>query len=88
MTRARFWLSQIIWMLAIGISAIASSEGDGGAVPFILLVSFMATGFINHWGSRKQKNQDMAYNSHMVARVMATAFIWLIYMAGTVVAVT
>ncbi|MEM9955780.1 MAG: hypothetical protein AAF846_29545 [Chloroflexota bacterium] len=90
MTRARFWITQFVWFLALIISGVAGSEGDGEVIPFVLIIAFLMTSFINRWGARRKASDEtgLSYNGHLVARAMLTAFIWLMYIGGTVVAVT
>lgn len=90
MKRWRFWAAQFIWLMATLISGIAGSEGDGEVIPVVLLFAFVLSGFTLGWGA-KGKNEDensvTAYNGHVVARVMATALIWITYMGGSVASV-
>ncbi len=89
LSRWRFWVSQGVWALALIISGIVGSEGDPEAIPFILLFAFVISGFINRWGANKQSNESAMtrYNGHIIARVLATAFIWITFMGGMVTAV-
>lgn len=88
MSRWRFWLSQGIWALALIISGIASSEGDPEVIPFVLLFAFVISGFTNRWGANNASDKgESNYNGHIIARALATAFIWVTFMGGMVTAV-
>jgi|GEM_PF-3996299 len=91
MKRWRFFAAQFIWLIATVVAGIAGAEGDEQVIPFVLLFSFVLTGFTLKWGSSKEKNKSeetvTGYNAHVIARVMATGLIWMTYLAGTVTAV-
>ncbi len=90
MKRWRFFAAQFIWLIAAGVSSVAGAEGDEGMIPFILLFAFILSGFTLRWGATsKNKHEDSVtgYNAHLIARVMATALIWMTYMMGSVASV-
>lgn len=90
MKRWRFFASQLIWVIAMIVAGIAGSEGDGGIIPFVLLFSFVLTGFTLKWGAKGENASEdsvMGYKGHVIVRVMATALIWITYMGGSVASV-
>lgn len=91
MSRKRFIAAQIIWFFTAIISGLAGSAGDSEMIPFVVFIAFIMSGFIMKWGKiDKEKNQDtgvLAYQGHVTARVVATALIWMSYLAGSVTAV-
>lgn len=89
MTRWRFWLSQFIWVIAlIAGAATAVDTGNEGSIPIALFVGFFMTGFILKWGSSKQEQrQESRIESFMMPRVIATGFMWLMYLAGIFISV-
>lgn len=90
MSRWRFWAAQIVWFLAAGIAAAnaTSSNGDGTAVMIALFGGFIMSGFLLKWGSSKQeKQQESRIQSFMIPRVIATGFMWLMYLMGIFISV-
>jgi hypothetical protein len=90
MTRWRFWITQIFWLSAATTAALTASRGSEGSLVMIgLLASFVISGFLMKWGSTKHgQEQETRIQSFMIPRVIATAFMWLMYLAGIFVSVT
>ena len=89
MNRKRFVVAQFIWVLTAIMSGLLGNAREGLIIPFVVLTAFIMTGFLLKWGS-KEKNQNsnvMGYDGHVIARVVATAIIWMTYLAGSVGAV-
>lgn len=82
--RFRFWASQLIWILAVGVAALAPSEGGSalaGAFFIPVIVGFFLSGLLMNWGAvRRQSSRADNMGIAIVVRAIATVTLWITYL--------